>query len=52
MSRPCIYRTEEARQKARRESRRRWREANPERWAAVLARSYLKRKKRKKKAIA
>lgn len=47
MSRPCTYQTEAQRQAARRESRRKWREANPEKWAAVLARSYLKRKNKR-----
>jgi hypothetical protein len=52
MSRPCRYRTEKQREAARAKSRRKWREAHPETWAAVLARSYLKRKKRKNKALA
>ena len=49
MGRPCKYRTEEEREAAKRESRRKWREAHPEKWAAILARSYLRRRDREAK---
>jgi hypothetical protein len=45
MGRPRKYHTQEEREAARAEARKRWRLANPERWKAILARSYLKRKR-------
>jgi hypothetical protein len=46
MVRPRKYRTAKERAAARRASRRKWIEAHPEEWRAVLARSYLRRKYR------